>query len=267
MLTYNAVEFLKLYDTVLHGRTIFARGLECREVEDYLLTLHTNESVLTSFRARQLSLNYCKQEFLWYLRADRYDSTIEQYASMWQKLRQPDGGYNSNYGQYIFGGGCGSNQFDYVVQELIHDEGSRRASMVLLQPWHLYRDNTDTVCTYGLNFRIRDGALHMTVMMRSNDVVFGTTNDVFCFWGIYLLIKAILSETYPELEFGYYHHFVNSLHVYKRHYEMLERIVAEGESGYEPHTICLNISPKEARALIDSKGGRVEGTFSEWLHS
>lgn len=226
----NGSHFLKLYDDLLKdGQTLEIHGSNVIELTDYQLKIPAREYI-TSFNARKLNLRYCKREWLWYLGGDRFDDSIQQYATMWAKLKQPDGGFNSNYGQYIFG----ENQFDWCLRRLSEDVHTRQASMQLLNKSHMYEGNTDFVCTHGLNFRIRDNRLDMTVMMRSNDAIFGTTNDVFCFGQLLLMMRAALLNQYPNLEIGAYTHFVNSIHVYERHWEMLEQLVAEGESGFYP---------------------------------
>ena len=261
----NATAYLSAYSEVFHrGEIIVPRGQECLEVCDYKLKLDMSHSVLTSFDARKLNLDYAKQEFLWYLRGDRFDTSIEQHATMWAKLQQADGGYNSNYGQYIF-----PNQFDFVVNELTNDAWSRRASIVLLNESHLYSANTDVVCTYGMNFRIRQGVLDMTVMMRSNDVIFGLTNDAFCFTMIYRMVLACLKGgPYPGLKPGTYTHIANSLHVYERHFRMIEDILDDGLPGYREIPMYW---PSMSEVLDAFKLGRTAGLletdneFIKWL--
>lgn len=218
----NAKAFLKMYQDLGEGRMVSPRGQRILEVEDYRLDLDMTDSPCTSFEDRKMSLNYAKAEARWYLRGDKADRSIEKYAQMWPKIVQPDGTYFSNYGQYIFG----ERQYDWVVEELCRDMDSRRASIVLLKKDHLFKDNRDVVCTYGINFRIRDQRLNMSVSMRSNDAIFGTTNDVFCFSIVYRMVFAALKFTnYPQIEPGRYVHRVDSLHVYERHWDMVKKIL------------------------------------------
>ncbi len=222
--------FLVAYNQVVKaGNEVSPRGERILELEDYVMTFQPTDSVVSSYQARNLNLNYCKEEFLWYLRGDRFDTSIEQHATLWKKLRQADGGFNSNYGQYMFGE---QMQFAYAMEALASDRDSRRAVMVLLNRDHLYHENTDIVCTYGISLRIRQNRLNMSVNMRSNDLIFGTTNDVFCFGMIHRLALAVLREVYPDLKLGVYNHKADSLHVYERHWPMLNELVSQGESGY-----------------------------------
>lgn len=255
----NAKVFLKMYKDVWAGKEVSPRGQLCREAVDYKFTLSMAESPITSFNARNLNLQYAKEEFKWYLRANKFDDSIEKHATMWAKIRQPDGSYFSNYGQYIF-----PKQFNFVIDELTADVDSRRASIVLLDKSHLFHSNKDVVCTYAINFRIRNSRLNMTVMMRSNDVIFGTTNDVFCFAMLYRMVFAILAEVIA-IKPGTYTHFVNSLHVYERHFEMIQQIISEGLAGHNRINVYwptgCEIS-KTLRVGLNSK----HGAWSEWLN-
>ena len=263
----NAYMFESMYLYLLQtGQELVIRDAKVRELEDVMLRFDPAYPVITSFKARNLSLTYCKKEMLWYLGADPYDNSIEQHATMWKKLSQPDGSYFSNYGQYIFDRSKTPSQFKYVVEELQRDMYSRRAAIVLLQPHHLFGDNVDTVCTYAINFRIRQNRLNMTVMMRSNDAIFGTTNDAFCFWVIYKMMFAMLNDCYPTLKMGSYRHIVNSLHVYERHYEMLDQLVKDGQSGWYDIEVP-ELSADEAIQMLNHRPNVPVGPFTEWLHS
>lgn len=253
------------------GEEIIPRGQKCREACDYSMLLDMrSDSVITSFRARKLNLDYAKQEFLWYLRGDRFDTSIEKHATVWRKIRQSDGGYNSNYGQYIFTKPSwlkdGPTQFQWVVDCLKSDRHSRQASIVLLNRGHLVSDNPDVVCTYAINFRIRAGQLDMTVMMRSNDCIWGLTNDTFCFIMLYRMMFQALFDRYPLMTPGSYHHFVNSLHVYERHYQMIEEIIEEGETGHYQVTVPWPSIEEVGKILSSEEPSAIHGPMTEWLN-
>lgn len=268
----NAIAFLLMYDDLAAGQIVKPRGIPIRECEDYTLTLDTADSPCTSFHERKFNLEYAKAEFVWYLGADKFDHSIDSKSSMWPKLAQPDGSYFSNYGQYIFARPNGKSQFDWVVEELTRDQDSRRASIVIMKQEHLFADNKDVVCTYGINFRIRDGLLNMSVSMRSNDAIFGTTNDVFSFFMLHRMVYGALKlDPYPDLKTGKYVHRVDSLHVYERHWEMLAKIRAEGIRGYymEPVPYVSDISEVRFLASSPKHYGHVPKEFAlaTWLFS
>lgn len=263
----NPRAILKMYETVYDGYEMTTRGQSCTNVRNLAIILDASQPIITNFKARNLNLNYAKREWLWYIGADKFDSSIEQHASMWQKLKQPDGSYFSNYGQYIFGNDSetGKSQFQYVVECLLRDTNSRRASMVLLDKNHLFIENVDTVCTYAINFTIENNKLHMTVMMRSNDVIFGFTNDAFCFWNLYQFVYQVLNHYIGgSLLEGTYTHMTNSMHVYERHYKMINKILNESMDGYI-HTDVPKPNQKVVEELITSKGKNGSGEYFDWL--
>lgn len=244
--------FLRIYrDLHNYGTEVRPRGEKIVEIENYQATFQPFER-FSSFGARGFNVGYCIREFLWYLRGDRYDDSIAEYATMWKKLKDVDGGYNSNYGQYMFGD---ENQVQWVVEELMRDKDSRRAAMVLLQNNHLRANNVDVVCTYGLSFRIRENCLNMSVSMRSNDAIFGLTNDAFCFSMIHEYVwQALRAAGYSDLLMGTYTHKVDSLHVYERHYEMLDQLVEEGMNGFTHMSMPVTYDIGEFAFMLDAIG-------------
>jgi thymidylate synthase len=235
------------------------------------IVLETRDNPCTSFLARKFNLTYAKKELLWYIEGNPYSDWIEQYATAWKKLKQPDGTFYSNYGQYLFTEDFGGDensvtQFQYVIDTLRQDRDSRRACMVLLQPYHLFHTNVDTVCTYAIQFAIYNDTLHMTVMMRSNDAIWGLSNDAFCFWCIYQMMYALLQEVYPELERGTYTHMANSLHIYKRHYEMVQTILDQDLAGFRAIDVPF-VTAGGVRQLLKMDGPKNADSFVKWLAS
>lgn len=264
----NIHTLLRMYEAVRNGNRSYPRGNVCMNVHNMAVEFDMNQPLFTSFKARNFNLQYAKKEWLWYLGADAMDSSIEQYATMWKKLQQKDGSYYSNYGQYIFGPTTdltNQTQFEYVINTLVNDPDSRRASMSLLQPYHLFESNSDVVCTYAINFTIEDCRLDMTVMMRSNDVIYGFTNDSFCFSQLYLLVFKTLENKYSWLLKGTYTHFTNSMHVYDRHFDMINNIIADGYAGYIDVETPVDPTYRECSVLVLSKGDVGYGPYTAWL--
>lgn len=204
-----------------YGKEAAPRGQNVLECENFRYVLPPYVR-FANFEARKLNISYIKKEFLWYLKGDRFDSSIGQHAKMWQGLVNDDGSLNSNYGQYIFGE---QNLFDKALETLTADKDSRRASIMILNNEHLFSNTKDVPCTYALNFRIRENSLHMTVHMRSQDAIFGMGNDAPAFSFIHEMMFHSLKEVYPELEYGEYLHHADSFHIYERHFEMLKKIL------------------------------------------
>jgi thymidylate synthase len=77
---------------------------------------------------------------------------------------------------------------------------------------------------YGI-FQIRENKLNFTIHMRSNDVILGLPTDIAFFAVLQMQMLNHLKITYPELELGTYTHIANSLHVYERHFELVENML------------------------------------------
>lgn len=241
-----------LYATL--GITRAPRGMRTIEIENFSYTLPPYVK-FANFPSRKLNIDYIKAEFRWYLKGDPTDLSIADKASIW-KDSITDGRLNSNYGFYLFKQG----QLDYVVNTLTRDPESRRAMAIILGAHHLYPENRDVPCTSTLGFRIRDGALNLTVHMRSQDAIFGLGNDVPFFSLVQELTLNLLPKKYSM---GNLTVFVDSLHVYERHFDMLKTIVLNKES-----TTPLDwprIKRKEAKELLSGICPAFSETFSQWL--
>jgi thymidylate synthase len=262
-------------DLIEKGKRTSPRGQKSIEIENYTYNLPPYVR-FTNFESRKFNLNYIKTEFLWYLRGDKFDTSIINHAKMWGNLINSDGSINSNYGQYVFRD-VPISQFDNVVNQLKKDKDSRRASIMILSKDHLLSDTNDVPCTYAINFRIRKNALNMSVRMRSQDLFWGMANDAPAFSFVHEIMLNILREFYPDLEYGNYHHSADSAHVYERHFNLLEKITGlniefkdkiSGQLDAYTEILCPKISGyEEAKNLIKCRFDDVPENhlFTKWL--
>jgi len=262
MINNKEQTFYEIYKRLLNeGRLVSPRGLKVLEVENfnYVLPPYCR---FACFGVRKLSIEYIKKEFLWYLKGAKYDVSIGEHASMWKKLIGQDGSINSNYGRYIFNE---LKQFDTIIDILKQDKDSRRASIVILQPYHVMENGVDTPCTYSINFRIREDRLNMTVRMRSQDAILGMGNDAPTFSFIQEMVYMTLKDIYPYLELGNYYHSADSFHVYERHFKMLRDIV-DGDVFYNEDVPKIS-SSKEVEFLrnLDFSNIPENYQFTKWL--
>lgn len=252
----QAFRYLNHIKTIMeYGTTILPRGEEVREIADLQLVVDPREPFM-NFKARKYPLTYFKREMLWKLGANKYDESIKQHAKMWDSVQNPDGTFNSNYGQYWFGEQMGVMG---VVFELIRDVDSRRAVIPMLSAQHTAPWVKDTVCTECIGFRLRKDdkehlRLDMSVHMRSSDVIFGLGTDIPTFAFLYRLVTALLQPTYGnEIRWGLLTVTAMSAHIYARHFEMVDQIIKGGESEYTP----IEMPPTkfmEAMYLIAKRG-------------
>jgi thymidylate synthase len=174
---------------------------------------------------------YIKAELDWYESEstninDIYGDGREPPAA-WKATANLHGEINSNYGYLVFSDKF-NNQFERVVNELIENSSSRRASMIYTRPsiWVDYSDNgkNDFICTNAVTYYIRDSQLHCVVQMRSNDAIYGYKNDYA--WQQHLLEsicdRYLDLNIFADLNPGNIYWQVQNLHVYERHFGLIK---------------------------------------------
>lgn len=114
------------------------------------------------------------------------------------------------------------DQLEHVVRKLQADPDTRQAAITL---WDPIKDNfvqsKDHPCNNMLYFTQREGALHLTITMRSNDLIWGVPYNMIQFSHLLALMAGTL-----DLEIGSYHVMVNNLHYYKGLYpETLDKVL------------------------------------------
>jgi thymidylate synthase len=67
----------------------------------------------------------------------------------------------------------------------------------------------------------------MTLTMRSNDVILGFMTDWAFFSVLHYHVFLHLKNYYEDLELGSYTHISHSMHLYERHYELVENMISE----------------------------------------
>lgn len=237
-------------DTMTHGTSVKPRGSEILELLDAQVVL-SPVYPFQDFKARKYNLDYFKQEMRWKLGASKYDDSIKAHAKMWESVQNPDGTFNSNYGQFWFGQQMGLMK---AVMELVRDKDSRRASIPMLTDAHLSPETKDTVCTEAVTFHIRKDRLHMSVHMRSSDQIFGLGTDVPTFSVLMMLALGLLRATYPELQLGMIRLTAASSHIYDRHFQMVRNILEESFLNYGATKLPEPSSFAEAQAIIAHRG-------------
>ena len=111
---------------------------------------------------------------------------------------------------------CKRTPWEWAKQSLLNDKDTRQAFIKFSLPEHQYMGNKDQVCTMHGNFLIREDKLHLSIVMRSNDLTLGLVYDLP--WFISLMDRMVgeLKPQYPNLEKGHYTHMVHSMHIYDR---------------------------------------------------
>lgn len=174
----------------------------------------------------EVNHDYIKRELAWYKSTSLNVNDIPGIVpTIWKQVADKDGFINSNYGWMVYSTE-NFNQFSNVVDELVKNPYSRRATMIYTRPSMQvdYNKNgmSDFCCTWGTQHFIRDGQLVTVVNMRSNDAIFGFKNDFA--WQKYVhdqLLVALNNRTGSVYGSGKIYWNAGSLHVYERHFKLI----------------------------------------------
>ena len=199
------------------------------EIDNPYLNLFDN-------KARSIPREYLANELLLYFTATKDAKYFSKIANMWSKIKNDDNTINSAYGNLIFNESTASysedgitynkiSQWEWAKRSLIADKDTRQAIIHYNNHSHQISGIKDFPCTLSNQFFIRNDKLYLTTIMRSNDIIFGTTFDIVFFMLLMQIMKLELSNFYPDLELGSYTHFAGSFHIYENNfnlgYEML----------------------------------------------
>lgn len=208
---YNANEaFGSLFDTImecgdmteLHTKAIYNTGF-------YILNPADNTIACPW---RKWSKKYADREWNWYLSGNPSVEELKKYAPMWDKMHGGDNIVNSNYG-YQWNR---NDQLKKCIEQLRQNPNTRQAWISIFDGKEKNKYQFDTPCTMSIGFNVRDYAeLDMTVIMRSNDLVYGFCNDQYCFSELQKLVAQELI-----LKVGTYYHFAHDLHIYDYHFNL-----------------------------------------------
>ena len=204
----------------------------------------TIELIGASFHADEPAIfgtpneEYINDELAWYnsMSTNIHDIRSEgEPPAAWKYSANEHGEINSNYGTLIASDKY-YRQYDMVLDELLTNMDTRRATMVYNRPsiWVEYNENgkNDFICTNAVTYYLRDGAIHAVVQMRSNDVVFGYKNDYA--WQLHVLTQLVDDYNFcymdnaadadyrKEMVVGDIIWQVQNLHVYERHFDLVK---------------------------------------------
>ena len=187
-------------------------------------------------------------ELLWYLAGSDETAFIAEYIPSYYRKKGYPPKVPDAYGPRLRGSlpekGFGNDQIETVVAALKAKPGTRHAIIQLFDSTDLGSDG-DVPCTTALQFHVREGRLHMTVTMRSNDAYLGLPHDLFCF----TMLQEMIA-THLGLELGEYVHFASSLHIYTDKADDAKAYLDEGFHRAAPMPSMPASDPFEAFAEL-----------------
>jgi len=216
------------------------RGLPVRETLNYTFVVESPvaEPIRTADEERnKVIAEYTAKEVELYNSCSNRVEDFAKASKFWNQLANPDGTVNSAYGYLIWKNPshgnpkfeahkdrlnqkelylCLRTPWEWAKQSLIQDKDTRQAILRFSLPEHAWVGVKDFTCTMHGNFLIRENRLHLSIVMRSNDLMKGLVYDLF--WFVSLMDKMVeeLKPTYPNLTKGTYTHLSHSMHIYEK---------------------------------------------------
>ncbi len=186
------------------------RGIGVRELYNVGFCLENAKQAIIRNPARKLNMAYAAIEMLGLFR--RGIENVEPYLyynpKMSQYLNRETGTWDGSYAERLML----YRQMPKMLEILSQDPDSRRAVISFYNPAHDFHegDCLDICCTLSLIFRLREGKLHLTCTMRSNDVILGLPYDLTQF----TFLQSVLA-CWLGVEVGSYYHFTANMHLYE----------------------------------------------------
>jgi len=203
-----------------NGKPAGPRGMPVREIYDVGFKINDGCATIITSPHRKVNMAYMAIEMLGLLRHGKknvepylwYNSQMAKYLN--PKTGEWDGSYATRLTTY--------DQMRKVYKILKADPHSRRAILSFYNPAHDKElASLDHSCTLNLIFRLRDGKLHLTSTMRSNDVMLGVPYDFSQFSFLLSVLACWL-----EVGVGTFYYFVANLHAYEKDIAKL-KIIAD----------------------------------------
>lgn len=224
--------------TVMGLASLLADGSPVRVGETNTLERRNQLTILTHPRERCLILPFRQNdtiasiaETIWVLAGRNDIEWLQRYLSRAPDYSDDGKVWRAGYGprlrswppsiQATAAKQVPIDQIKEVVRLLSDDRSTRQAVMVLYDPARDFVKSKDIPCNNWLHWIIRDDRLHLNVVIRSNDIVWG-------FSGINAFEWSVLHEMiayWLKIEMGEITYFATSFHLYEKHYARAQQIV------------------------------------------
>lgn len=224
---------------MLEGNAIAPRGMETRELLMHSFKIAEPAKRMIISKARGGNPFAQMAEAVWVLAGRNDLDWLETYIPQCKKWSDDGKTWRAGYGPRLRQwNGVGHvsprympphwdvpiDQIRQVYNKLRQDPDTRQAVITLWDPaedWVM--GSKDYPCNNWLHFIIRNHKLHLNVVVRSNDAVYGFSHADFFIWSI--LQDAMAS--WLNVGVGTMTWNTTSFHVYERHYDKAYDIIRE----------------------------------------
>lgn len=195
----------------------------------------------------QRNEDWVRREIDWFVSGSKYLADMEPpVPALFKACAGEDGAVNSAYGHILFDDHAegvnplAGSLYQRVLQTFIEEGLGTRHAVAIISDRDIHllaksHGRNDFICTNALNMMVdQDKRLHIIAQMRSMDAVFGYRAD-YSMWDelmnmLLLDMNEYLDEHYPQaapVVRGNITFQVANLHVYPRHFQLLEDTAAD----------------------------------------
>lgn len=243
--------YLDLLRCALSDESVFSES-RCGPVKDLgpvVLEFLKPEHQILFLKKRKFNPFFAFVEASWVLSGRDDVADLQAVISDYSRFSDNGSSLNGAYGYRIRRHFC-VDQVEGCLSILRKDKTSRRAVITLYEPADLINTaSKDIPCNTAVYLKVRNDALDLTVVNRSNDLYIGVPYNVFVFGVLQKYIAYKLG-----LDVGVQRHFSDSLHLYEKDVESAEIVVS--------HNSKVEISAWLEAYPVDSEF--FDGIFSDF---
>ncbi|TGB01481.1 thymidylate synthase [Halobacillus salinus] len=238
MITVDGSNFSIVYYKLLHLATNSEEGITSSRnglVKDlgtaFFEISPQDEFRIPILRGRAFNPFFALTEFSWLIEGSNMLEPLNYFIRNYFQYSDDGETLNGAYGHRLrkF---HGVDQIDKAIENLTKYSDTRRVVLSMWSASDLGSLSKDIPCNISIMLKVRDDSLDMTVVNRSNDLYLGVPYNVVVF---YLLQCFLASKT--GFKVGKQKHFTDSLHLYTKHFDKVQRIVDENNISSIKDTI------------------------------
>lgn len=197
-LASNYPRLIELCET--EGELVSPRAKPCRELRPVVIRTYEGSELADA----GFSYRFADAEAAAYLAGwddvawlARFNPTIGRFSD--------DGRtFHGAYGKRL------EHQLKHAVAKLQSDRDSRQVVLPIFQAGDLWVSSKDIPCNTQLLLKLRQDHLHLTAIVRSQDVIWGLPYDHHAWWAMALQLAKIIGVGVHSVT-----HFIDSLHLYE----------------------------------------------------
>jgi thymidylate synthase len=188
-------------------------------------------------------------EFIWLITGNNESRVLNYWYPGLPKYSDPGVKHHGAYG-YRLRHEFGVDQIKRAFDVLTHAPETRQAVLQIWKPeidmpeWNGTPVSQDIPCNVMSLLKVRDGRLHWTQIMRSNDIMRGFPHNIIQF----TMLQEVMAG-WLGCELGEYFHLSDSLHIYERD---VEAFLVEPTASSATERTHISLSYDQASELFTS---------------